>query len=414
MNPKQERLQAVQDFCILVVAAWIIVPLLYVARDFRYLVVAALAIWLFVQSVINPRNLLTFDGIKILIFAATGIVAMGAYVEGGLQQARSELPLAITLILVIIGCQQSMRSKYGFYWAAIAIFGFFIFVAITTMNKLADQAGAARLVAKNSEQAGELMNENVGGYLLVYFASAMCPILLFLSLKLKFNEYKFILLRIVSAATFLVAALLVSRAGYGIAVLATMLCCLIVAVPGKINKPQFWLAFTFVGLILFLLQEPIFDQAKLMTKGGPLFNKVLAVEELSNFTGISDENSQARIERYARSINAFLDSPVIGTLSKASTGKHSTLLDMFARFGAIGGFILFGALFLPLYRMYQNVAPANKKLVISLAICLFIHAGLNNLSPGSTLAVFILMPFAISVIQQSNQQSTNAYETIPN
>lgn len=401
VRPLQKKFLTVQNLCVLIIAAWIIVPVLYGTRDFRYVVVAASALWLIVESAINPSVLLANNWMKITLVGAVAICIVGGYANYGSLYVRSQIGLTVALLVVFIGCQMAIRPKYGFYWTAIVILGLLIFVAITTTNKLAEQAGAARLIAKSSEKASELMSENVGGYILIYFASAMCPILLFLSLKLRFNGFKFTLLRITAASAFLISAVLVFRASYGIAVVAALICCLIVALPGRVNKPKYWLTLMIAGSILFGLKEPIFDQAKSMSKGTPLFRKVLAVEEMSNFVSLGDQDSEARIERYTRSINSFLESPLVGNLSISKSGKHSTLLDMFAQYGAIGGLAMIFALFLPLYHFYRIVDPANKKLVASLALCLFLHAGLNTLQAGSTLAVFIFMPFAISVIQQS-------------
>ncbi len=400
----------IQDLCVLAIAVWFLLPILYINRDFRYVVVVAAAIWVFTEVAKNPREFVSANWTRISLGAVLVLLIMGGYVDNGWQGVRYSIGVIIAMAVSFIGCQMAMRPKYDFYWTAIAILGLFVFVAITTTNKLAEDNLAARAVVRNSERASELMNENVGGYTLTYFASAICPTLLFLSLKLPFTGFKNRLLRIIAASTFLISVQLVYRAGYGIAVVASLFACLVLAIPGRFNRPQYWLALIVSVSILFVMKEPIFDQAKSMTKGGPLYSKVQSIEKMSNFAGFGNSSAEGRIERYTRSLNSFLDSPLVGTLSTVGTGKHSTMLDSFAQFGVFGGLAMMIALFLPLYQIYQAVEPANKKLVAAVAICLFLHAGLNRLAAGSTLAVFMFMPFAIAEIRQSNPQTdTNPF-----
>lgn len=401
METKQNQLQKIQNFCVLLIAAWIIVPALYGTRDFRYVVVAVSAIWLIVEMAINPRDFLSITWMKITLIGSLVITIIGAFIFNGLPQVRNEINLVICLFIVFIGCQMAKRPKYGFYLDAIVILGLYLYVSLTTIEKLAVDSRAARSIVRNSDEAAALMAENVGGFVLVNFASVMCPILLFLSLKLPFKGYKNVTLRIIAGLSFLMSSLLVFRASYGIAVVTSLLGCLIATLPGRVNKPQYWLAFIMAGSILFVQKEPIFDLAKSLSQGTPLFSKIISIEEMVNFSGMGNEATKGRIERYTRSINSFLASPLIGKLSVRDTGKHSELFDALARYGVIGGLAISGAFFLPLYHFYRIVDPANKKLVLASALCLLMHTTLNKITAGSTLAVFIFMPFAISVIQHS-------------
>ncbi|MDA7918927.1 hypothetical protein N9B20_04595, partial [Mariniblastus sp.] len=105
----------------MIIAAWFIVPSLYATRDFRFLVVAATAIWIVFEYANNPVDFLKFDWSKIALTATIAILILGEYASGGTAGLRSAISLVIALSLVFIGTRMIKRPYHEFYWVAIAI-----------------------------------------------------------------------------------------------------------------------------------------------------------------------------------------------------------------------------------------------------------------------------------------------------
>ena len=410
---QQHLVSQLQNACLLVIAAWLIVPALYASRDFRFLLVAVATIWIVSEYSNNSVDFLALDWSKLALGLVGAILIVGSYFSDGWQGLRFEISVLVALSLVFAGIQMFKRPYKDFYWTAIAILALFTFVAVTSNETLLKDQWGGRAVVRNSARAAELMLENVGGYMFAYFASALIPILVFLSLKLTCSGAKNFLLRLIAMLVLLIGAVFLFRSGYGIAIVSSVIGGLVVVLPGRLNASSFWWAAVIAVILLFVFHASLFDSAKSMTNGGPLYRKVLALEQMTSFAGIGDEDSRVRVGKYNRSIGSFFNSPIVGTLSPRGIGRHSTLLDTFAQFGLVAGSAMLVALFLPLRQIFRAVRPANQKLVVASGICLFMHAGLNNLQAGTTLAVFVIMPFAISIVQHSSTQSSTVSRRLP-
>jgi O-antigen ligase len=113
-----------------------------------------------------------------------------------------------------------------------------------------------------------------------------------------------------------------------------------------------------------------------------------------------------RWERYSRSANTFAERPLLGSLKKLDSGigKHSSILDTYARFGIVLGsiwaYLLF---FLPVAyaKRLQNNFGAAFAFVIALGF-IFIF---NNSFATSGVMIFLLYPCAMNILTQMDRQT---------
>ncbi|MDA7880418.1 hypothetical protein N9A76_03080 [Mariniblastus sp.] len=398
-------LNTIQQVAFIVICGWFIVPAFQASGLARIAVCLAALVWGVCEYARSPDSFQhpPRSTVSLLLFML--LLVSIELLDGGWKTLRVHTFPLISMIIVLIGIQAQAKKQRDHRWSIFIILALACFVAITTVNKLQVDNWAARTVVRNTEEAGELMAENVGGYVFVYLASALCPLLFYVTLRLKSPDSMALFLRIVAAGMFIICCVAVWKAGFGLAVVASIGGCFIIIAPK--SRPAFWLFATFALLLMWSANEQIFDNLEIATEGTPLHQKSIAIKEyLINSEAVNRIN--ARQERYTRSIGLFFESPLIGQASRRDVGKHSTLLDAFAEFGLIGGFLFCFGMFEPIYRLYKRASPTQKQCIAALTFCLIVHMGLNNLTPGTTLVVYMMMPFGLAFVEDPTLRVNNA------
>jgi hypothetical protein len=123
----------------------------------------------------------------------------------------------------------------------------------------------------------------------------------------------------------------------------------------------------------------------------------------NSLTGSAGE----RGERYWRSLVLFFENPLIGTLSYADIGKHSTFLDHLAQWGIFFGGILFYLIsFLQWGGMRQSTRIKGEfGIAIGSLIAVMAVFGLNKHFASAGIFLFIIYPVIFWAIKQPKRSS---------
>lgn len=378
-------------------AAWCISPPLATPAIFRVGLVVAVATWAAAEAHRRPSLRTMFSPLSSATYAAGALMALVQISTDGWDDVVQSTQVYILLALAAIGFAYSRRAGF------LELRPVFVFSAAmttvwsaVTLWYLQTDPHVARLVVRSSEEAVELQNKGVGGYALVYFSVIMVPILVHLHLSTP-GRYRWPSVGYLLAALMLIA--FVVAAGYSIAVLSTVLAITILAVV----RAKSWSGAAIVmaviapaAMFMFLNTQQIIAGLMAVTDSTQYLKKLSDFSsslQLESAVGTLD----LRYERYARSLDAFLASPLWGSLWFDSTGKHSTILDHFARFGILGGITTIGLLVAWPFAFAIRWRTSTLAMPLAVAAVVAIVPLLNTVTAAHGLAIFLLLPAGIAM-----------------
>ena len=250
---------------------------------------------------------------------------------------------------VVIGMFSIKRLEYG----KIKFLSFVIILAvlatlITTYIGLQQYPTASRYLATVGDASDEwnvrFNMMNIGGYEFIYSTVLMYPIVIY--------AYKRRKIHLVFAIIFAVFELLVIiNSGYTIALLFWMISTMFFFF-GR-NFRLMGLFFVVVIALVFILffSDIISDGLKFLADN--IDNRYISqrLSALAGGRGGLESSDDNRLELYLLSLNTFIRSPIIGSLG-TGFGGHSFILDFLARYGLIGGVLLYSMYYVIFKRFY--------------------------------------------------------------
>ena len=216
----------------------------------------------------------------------------------------------------------------------------FSITIVTTCVGLIQNPFASRVLAtiSSSQDVNAIMYnwKNIGGYEFVYFLVLLYPILI---LAYKQRRVNFVFTAI---GTFMIFATVI-LSEYATALLLIMCTSILFLCKKNLDKRGVYILLIVSTLILVFFSDSI---SRFLTYIAETIGSETIGERFLALAGGSDTlNSfdDNRIELYQRSLNTFLEHPIIGTFfSKSSAiGGHSFVLDTLAQMGILGGLLLF-------------------------------------------------------------------------
>lgn len=371
-------------------------------------------VWTALES-LRPNGLARRTTVPVLLallyIGYTGTVEFLFSGAGGLIR---HLQIWIMLFFLIVwqSRRNDLQSLVPVFWLVLAIHPIWLIVTVWTLTMV--NAHAARIIVRASEEAVELTQQGVGGYALVYGMILLLPALIGLILKrhvLRGTALPRVLRRVPALAFALIALniglgiALIFTAGYSIAVIALVGILLSVTFLKKYNTQRFVITLL-VTLVFALFARPLLEAGLnwlLPLAEGTNFAKkirdVLASLELGNATG----TAQLRAERYLRSIVLFVENPLIGVLEVGDLGKHSSILDNFARWGAVFGGIFVYLIVFPATRILRrNKRDFGAGLAMLAAVAVIF--GLNNGFAAAGLMLYIMFPVSFHLLNSGTER----------
>ena len=332
----------------------------------------------------------------------------------GLGGVVDRIQIYIMLFFLIV--QQSRRydiaSLAPVFWAVILLN--VVWMTSTYMFLLGDDARAMRVIVRSTDEARELVEQGVGGYSMAYGAVLLLPALIALLLRPGITRatavpaYMRLIPRfpdVLIWCTAVISVLVVISSQFSIAVLTMVISTAVVFLLWRLTAARALLAF-FVILFLIVFGGPLLYE--LLSALRPIVegtNYELKVNDVlaTLSSDVGQGTAAERLERYTRSISLFIHNPITGVMYYADVGKHSTILDGFARWGVlIGGILVYLVCFLPVRAvkaMSRNSGGVGAALGALIAVLLVF--GLNKHFMAAGIIIYLVYPYIFFVLGKS-------------
>ena len=385
---------------------WVLSPPLAFGAIWRVFAVIAMMLWLALDT-LSQRSVLLKPNWPVLGTAM--YVVYSVFIEWLIPDKAAinqQFPIWIMLFFLLVGesHRRGSSSDAQFcFWVVLLVLPLWSFATLWGINNIS--ADVSRTMSRASEEARELAAQGIGGYGYIYTVVLCVPFLAELALRGRkewnLGQTKWLrrLARLLIWGNFLLASLLVLRAGYTIALVLSAFAILSVALIRSRRTLPFAISICFVGVLVVLAGvalKPSLRAIEGVTVGTEYASKVRDIRTLLE-EDQSTGTVEGRAERYARSIRLFLENPVIGTLKFDDVGKHSAILDRFAQYG-----ILFGLVFLallvhvPIRVMRSSGAPVG--LALAFLIVAVGFPMLNTVFMSWGLILFVFSRGALTVM----------------
>lgn len=402
-----------QNLAIGYVCLWILSPPLAYGTLYRLAAFAAMAGWLLVETM-RTQGIIRRPTLPVLL---TGIyivyTVVFEYLTGGTRGliANSQFYIMLFFVLVYQSRRNDPQSMTGLFWLVIGLMALWMTTTYTALT--GDNARAMRNLVRSSDETRELIEQGVGGYWMAYGAVLMLPCLLGLIL----SRHRFVydrLPKVLRWFPFVARPLIYYVAGlstliilfsqFSTAVFLMTLGILSVVVFWRFNLVRSVFLVVAALVFLFFWRDFLHMLLELLRPLALGTNYVIKVDALLESLRLNEATGAAsdRIERYWRSILLFAENPLIGVLSYADVGKHSTFLDAFARWGAILGTIL---VYVMTFHTLRDVRRRQGAFGVAIGtlIATFGVLGLNKHFSAVGIILFIVYPVVMSYLREASE-----------
>ncbi|WP_374356081.1 O-antigen ligase family protein [Thermomonas sp.] len=384
---------------------WQLSPPLAYGAGWRFLAVLAMLLWLALDT-LAARSVLRRPNWPVLGGAA--FVLYTVFVEWLVPDSASisrQFQIWIMFFFLLVGeSQQRGRSDEArfCFWVILLVLPIWSIATLWGINTIGGDV--SRTIARSSEEARELVGQGIGGFGFVYTLVLCIPFLVHLAFRsgvysvMRQPRWKVRASRLLILGNLLLAALVVLRAGYTIALILAAFAILCVLLIRSRRSRSLAISLCFVTLLVSLagiLINPALRSLESVAAGTEYSAKVRDVR-----ASLEDDSSTGtvhdRTERYSRSLRLFGENPIIGTLTFDDVGKHSAVLDRFAQYGAVFGLLFLALLmFVPIRYLRSRQVPIG--LSLSFLVVAIGFPMLNNvfMSWGLILYVFSRGAFVV-------------------
>lgn len=347
---------------------WQLSPPMAYGSGWRALAVIAMLLWLALDT-LEARSVLLRPNWTVL--ATVGFVIYTIGIEWLVPEfgtLNRHFAIWIMLFFLLVG--ESQQRGYGdeakfCFWVVLLVMPVWILATLRGIDTVG--ADVSRTISRSSDVARELTAQGIGGFGFVYTVILCLPFLAQLALRFRprpeermqprwIRRFK----RLLIWGNFLLSMLLVLRAGYAIAFILSVLAVLCVLLIRSRQTMPFAISACVVALLVLLASvslEPVLRSLEGVVAGTEYSAKVRDILE-SLDDGESTGTLGMRTERYYRSLQLFVENPVIGSLSIVEIGGHSSILDRFAESGIVVGGLFFALLvYVPLRFLRSSHVP---------------------------------------------------------
>ena len=398
---------------------WVLSPPLAYGNGWRVLAVLAMLLWLALDT-LSPRSVLRKPNWPVLCSLSYIIyTACIEWLVPDISSINQQFPIWIMLFFLLIGESQrrgnSTDAQFCF-WVILLVMPIWSYSTLSGINTIA--ADISRTMSRSSEEARELAAQGIGGYGYIYTVVLCVPFLAQLALRFRKEwnlgrtRWQKRLAHMVIWVNFLLASLLLIRAGYTIAMILWTFAVLSVALIRSSRTLPFAISICFVGVLALgavIAMKPALLALEGVATGTEYSAKIRDARTLleeDQSTGTVNE----RVSRYYISLELFVENPVIGTLSFDDLGKHSAILDRLAQYGFFFGFIFIALLIhVPIRVMRSSGAPVG--LALAFLIVAIGFPLLNPVFMSWGLILFVFSRGALTVMGVSMDKAGRMRDT---
>lgn len=273
----------------------------------------------------------------------------------------------------------------------------------TTISALYKNPVAARLLTSSSTEsqiADALKKSNVGAFDFIYGLVIVLPVLVYVATqkKEKIKKIMYIILIVLSL-------ICIFKSNFTIAYILFVVDIILYlffqsnSIWGKIISETLLLIFLLFGkkIIEIYIEFLIGNTTSIWSK-----IKLESIMNILNGEGSLSETT-SRISLLLRDINSFFSSPILGkgafygVGSSDFIGQHSQFLDELARYGLLGGILLFYFIYICIKRIWKSIEDKVLKNKYLITTIVFIMLGFLNpiFNGGILFFYFIVIPILI-------------------
>lgn len=387
----------VQTACLIYLSIWITSPILAYGTLSRLIAFASILLWFLIE--LNNRLGIFYRPTKIFLLTLLYVLytTIVNYIDSGIQNLNGSIQLYVILIFVIIGESYSLK---GYRYLKPLLYTTLILMPIwllLTYIGLENNARAARIAIKSSDEAIELSKSGVGGFSLIYFSVIYIAILLPIFKNFKLINKKSITIILLAGVNIVLSSIVIIKAQYSTALILLFFvyaCWFMIG--NKLNYTKIITGFfaMLIGYVVWLFKIDLLLFLSTILEGPNYQMKITDI--IYSLQGNSVGTVDDRIERYIRSIDLFISNPIFGTISRNDIGKHSQFLDNFAQYGLIIGSLFF---YIIMYKPYSYMFKCRNMFSMTFPSFVIIFAlfGLNNIAMSYGLAISLLLPTVLNI-----------------
>lgn len=388
---------------------WQLSPPLAYGAGWRFLAVLAMLLWLALDT-LAARSVLRRPNWPVLGGAA--FVLYTVFIEWLVPDSGAisrHFQIWIMFFFLLVGeSQQRGRSEEArfCFWVVLLVLPVWSVATLWGINTIG--ADVARTITRSSAEARELVAQGIGGFGFVYALLLCLPFLTHLAfhpavrLGSADTRWKRRASRLLILVNFVLAVLVILRAGYAIALILAAFAVLCVMLIRSRRPQSLAISLCFVCLLVLSASvsvDPVLRSLEGVATATEYRDKVRDIRD-----SLQDDQSTGTVEdrtdRYGRSLRLFAENPVIGTLTFDDVGKHSAILDRFAQYGFVFGMLFLSLLlFVPIRHLRSREIPIGLSLSV-LAVALAFPM-LNNVFMAWGLILYVFSRGAFAVMGAS-------------
>ena len=382
---------------------WSVSPPLSIGIVFRVLALACAAGW-FILTMITDYQFGTMQKLALIFLLMVILVTL---LENQFDFTKLMKQIALYMLVLSFLMSSYYNDKWDELRFLIPLFLLLLIVFNTiTFNELLKNANLARRIVRADDSMYGYLRRGVGGYALLYAQVILFPVLLSWMITMKKRNSYFFVLGIIYIVSY---ALLIYKAGYTIAIVATLAgVSILFFYKKKSIIPGLLIAFGMILLIIWVIGyvDPIRTFLLDLFKGTTVADKVNDIYATIHGTGTA-ESIDSRQEKYMVSINIiFIRFPFIGSLWNANPGGHSAILDAFAKYGLFGGFMYVSMITFAPRRVKEESASGKMYPVANaMLVSLLIVTLLDSVPYEMIFPIIVMAPLLFSEIRTVKESS---------
>lgn len=397
-----------QKIAVFYIIIWTLAPFMEIDTLWRGLALGCTLVWFAFE--LRGSFRLGRAQLYAIIFALA--VVLVAYLETGTAKGIiRQIPLYVMVIcfLMCYFYRNRWRELSGMIPLVLILLTVF---NVRSMQAVAVEPGLARLLVRNDEAIYGYLRRGIGGYSLIYPQVVIFPAIL-AWIRKTFRRHNVLfalgLVWLASYVSFLAIA------GYATAIVASLIgLVMLYFYRGRRVLPAF-----FIALLLFLfgiwmiVYYETFRNFLLTIFDGTAVAKKINDLVASAQEGAAEGSIYDRILAYRYSLETILHYPVIGSLWHASGGGHSAILDVFAKYGVLGGYVYVSTLFsVPNY--YKNRYLGTDVMTVANAtmVTLLFVSILDSVTYAFYGMIFIVLPLLLEdILKWSGRKYENSLDS---
>lgn len=398
----------IQNVAISYIVLWSTSPILAFGTTWRILAVLAVIVFAFTQIFRSESSATNINSLVILlILFYTLYTGIFSFIASGPAGAVGNIQIYIMLFFACVfeTRRKDLLSLAPVVW--ITLLTVPIWQLLTLHEVTFVDPHAARVVVRSGEEAYDLTQAGIGGYGLVYASVLMIPPIMALAFLHPRGPWLPSWLRVrpllAKSAIFIslaVSAIMIVMSGYSIAVITLTISIFSFVLLRHPSPIRFVLLVAIIAFTVLAWREIVVSIFEIVRPFAQGTNYQIKIDDLMRSIDFADATGSFgdREDRYRRSLELFLENPILGTISIRDVGKHSSILDNFAQWGAFVGFLFVYLIIRPIRAAFSNGAPFG--LVAATALSVAAVFGLDNGFASAGVALYILFPVAAALTRE--------------